>query len=375
MNTRPAHTATPLRVLMTADTVGGVWQYALRVATAMRPQVEVHLATLGAHCSAAQRRAAEAAEVRLYPSDFRLEWMDGAEADTAASIRRLRDLAAVIQPDLLHFNNYAPGTVDWDMPVVLVGHSCVESWWRNVHGESAPDKYGWYRALVRESLANADAVVAPSKTMLRWLEEIYGPLRDGRVIFNACDSPARSVAHKRPYILAAGRLWDEAKNVYLLDGIAGALPWPVWVAGATRFNGNNPRCTRHLRTLGFLSDEEMSGWLSGAGIFAHPARYEPFGLAVLEAALHQCALVLADITTLRELWEGAAVFVAPEDAGAWRSALTELACDGERRQSLGMQARRRSADFSMGRMGSAYIDLYHSLVGARPTAKAGAGVR
>ena len=44
-------------------------------------------------------------------------------------------------------------------------------------------------------------------------------------------------------------------------------------------------------------------------IFVSAARYEPFGLAVLEAAQAGCALVLSDIPTFRELWDGAALFV------------------------------------------------------------------
>ena len=370
-----AHPAAPLRVLMTADTVGGVWQYALRLAKALGPRVEVHLATLGGYCTAAQRRAAEAAEVHLYQSDFRLEWMDEAEPDTTASVRWIKELTAVVQPDVLHFNNYAPARVEWKAPVVVVGHSCVESWWRNVHGESAPREYDWYRGVVREGLRNADVVVAPSRTMLEWLDEIYGPLERQYVIHNACASGGEMADRKRPYILAAGRLWDEGKNVGLLDGIGGDLPWPVWVAGATGLHEENGRRTHHVRTLGFLNDAEMSEWMAGAAIFAHPAKYEPFGLVVLEAALHRCALVLADIPTLRELWDGAAIFVPPNDADGWRAALTRLARDAGWRTILANNARERASIYSMERMGGAYIDLYHSLVEARPPAQAGARAR
>ncbi len=38
----------------------------------------------------------------------------------------------------------------------------------------------------------------------------------------------------------------------------------------------------------------------GRGDLRLPARYEPFGLSVLEAALSGCALVLGDIPSLRE---------------------------------------------------------------------------
>ena len=56
-----------------------------------------------------------------------------------------------------------------------------------------------------------------------------------------------------------------------------------------------------------------------AAIYALPARYEPFRLEVLEAAAPGCALVLGDIASLRELWDGAALFVAPDDDRALRA--------------------------------------------------------
>src|SRR3546814_4918927 len=75
----------------------------------------------------------------------------------------------------------------------------------------------------------------------------------------------------------------------------------------------------------------MAGWLGRATFFALPARYEPFGLAVLEAALSGCALVLGDIPTLRELWDGVAAFVPPGDIEALEDVLTQLIADPDLR--------------------------------------------
>ncbi|MEB3829625.1 glycosyltransferase [Phormidium sp. CCY1219] len=67
-----------------------------------------------------------------------------------------------------------------------------------------------------------------------------------------------------------------------------------------------------------MSPEELSHWYARAAIYAFPARYEPFGLSVLEAALSGCALVLGDIPRLREMWGDAAVFANPDVARRWR---------------------------------------------------------
>ncbi len=68
----------------------------------------------------------------------------------------------------------------------------------------------------------------------------------------------------------------------------------------------------------------MAGWLGRASIFALPARYEPFGLLPLEAALSGCALVLGDIPSLREVWGDAAWFVPPDDRDALTAAIGSL---------------------------------------------------
>ena len=62
-------------------------------------------------------------------------------------------------------------------------------------------------------------------------------------------------------------------------------------------------------------------WLAARPVFVSAALYEPFGLAVLEAAQAGCALVLSDIPTFRELWDGAALFVAADDAAGFAAAL------------------------------------------------------
>jgi glycosyltransferase involved in cell wall biosynthesis len=69
----------------------------------------------------------------------------------------------------------------------------------------------------------------------------------------------------------------------------------------------------NVRWLGALPPAEINLWHAQAAIFVAPSRYEPFGLAALEASLAGCALVLGDIPTLRELWTGAALFVPPDD--------------------------------------------------------------
>lgn len=58
----------------------------------------------------------------------------------------------------------------------------------------------------------------------------------------------------------------------------------------------------------------------------------------VRAAAAGCALVLADIPTLRELWDGAAEFLNPCDSAQLHSALNLLIADSEKRSSRGARA-------------------------------------
>jgi glycosyltransferase involved in cell wall biosynthesis len=88
-------------------------------------------------------------------------------------------------------------------------------------------------------------------------------------------------------------------------------------------------------------------------------------LAVLEAALAGCALVLGDIPSLREIWRGAALYVSPTDPAAIQQALQSLIVAPERRRSLGQAARQRARRFSPARMARGYMKLYNKLASGR----------
>jgi glycosyltransferase involved in cell wall biosynthesis len=101
--------------------------------------------------------------------------------------------------------------------------------------------------------------------------------------------------------------------------------------------------------------------MSRAAVFASPSIYEPFGLAALEAAHAGCALVLADIPTYRELWEGAAAFVDPRDVDALAGALNALAAGPDDRARLAASARARAQSYAPERQLAALRDAYAAM--------------
>ena len=374
------------RVLMTADTIGGVWNYSLDLTRGIAAHgIKVILATMGAALRPHQRAEIEQLgdAVELHESTFRLEWMDNPWSDVTAAGEWLLSLERDHQPDIIHLNGYVHAALPFQAPKLVVAHSCVISWWRAVKCSPVPPEWSRYQIAVRLGLDQANMVVAPSAAMLATLTRNYGLSSEGRVIYNGSNAgagtapqesayndrprtptPVHPSIFKQPVILSVGRLWDEAKNAAALAAVAPKLPWPLRIAGDTQ----PPAATggsatlKNLELLGQLPSAELAEEYRRAAIYALPARYEPFGLSVLEAARHGCALVLGDIPSLREIWSGAAVFVPPNDTTALRNELVDLIDDPYRRQALGALAHRRAQNFTTSRMVDAYLGAYSDLV-------------
>jgi glycogen synthase len=349
----------PNHILMTADTVGGVWTYAMELSRGLvKHGTHVSLATMGAPLTSDQRREARTAGVDIHESGYKLEWMEQPWADVDKAAEWLLELSAKLQPDLVHLNNYAHGNLEWNAPVVMVGHSCVYSWWKAVHGTDAPAEWSEYRTRVRKGLQAGHMVVGVSRVMLRELQGWYS-VASGAVVYNGRAAGAYEPArHKDEIVLSTGRVWDAAKNIAALDAAAAIIRWPVYVAGEAQHPEGGRRTLRRAFPVGKLSAEDLRPWFARAAVYALPALYEPFGLSVLEAALSGCALVLGDIPSLREIWGDAAVFVPPSDHEALALCVNSLIAKRALRDELGRKARTRALTFTPERMVNGYLGVY-----------------
>jgi glycogen(starch) synthase len=354
------------RVLMTADTVGGVWTYACELVDALASlDVAVTLAAMGGPLSPAQaRRAAALANLDVVEGHYALEWMQDPWRDVDAAGDWLLDLAARVAPDIVHLNGYAHAVLPFGTPVVVVAHSCVWTWMRAVRGCDPGPEWDEYRRRVTAGLAAADVVVAPTAAILRGVLDAYGVTARTRVIANACAPGAWRPGDKAPVVLSAGRLWDEAKGLADLVACAPRVRWPIAVAGPIAPPGvPGVAPPRGVEALGTLSPRALAAWMARASIYALPARYEPFGLSVLEAALAGCALVLGDIASLREVWGDDAVYVPPGDPDALAFALDALIRDPAARAAHAERSRARALRMTPARMAAHYRVLYDELAG------------
>jgi glycosyltransferase involved in cell wall biosynthesis len=347
---------------MTADTVGGVWSYAMQLCSALQPLgVEVVLATLGAPLSADQRDELRSrSNVQLYEGDFRLEWMPSPWESLEKAAEWLLAIESQVKADVVHLNHLVHGDLPWRAPVITVAHSCVFSWWWAVHRSKPGPAWDRYFRRVKTSLHAAHCVVTPTRALRAALFRHYGPLRHSLVIPNARAHTDYRRARKLPLIFSAGRLWDEAKNVRALCAIAPTLAWPVFVAGDATSPDGGAANLENVSPLGKLSPPQLRQWLAASAIYAAPARYEPFGLTPLEAALSGCALVLGDIESLREVWEDAALYVMPESSSDLREQITSLIEQPYLLAGYARRAHEQAIRFNPQRQAAAYIDLYRN---------------
>jgi glycosyltransferase involved in cell wall biosynthesis len=354
--------ATPSRLLMTADAVGGVWTHALDLVAALGTPVT--LAVLGPAPDAAQRAAAAAIPgLDLVETGLPLDWLATSEAEVVAAARAVAALARQVGATLVQLNSPALALARFPCPVIGVCHSCLATWWEAVRGGPLPQDFAWRSALLTRGYAACDALVAPSHAFAAATARVHGLPRAPDVVWNGrrMGPPATAM---EDFAFTAGRLWDAGKDAVTLDRAAARLGLPVLAAGPTRGPQGEAVAPVHLRLLGNLDAVALRRCLARGPVFVSTARYEPFGLAVLEAAQAGCALVLSDIPTFRELWDGAAVFVAPGDAAGFAAAIASLSQRREQRRRLGVAALRRARRYGVHAMALGHAAMQRRVLAA-----------
>jgi glycosyltransferase involved in cell wall biosynthesis len=255
------------------------------------------------------------------------------------------------------------GATDYRVPVIAVTHGCVATWWAAAKDEPLAREFRWHREMTKRGLAAADAVVAPSASYASTVKLLYRLRTSPRVVHNG--RALQPVRHPRPPmagVLTVGRQWDAVKNAALLDRVAARLDVPFMAAGALRGPHGEEISLEHLQALGQLGSTAIGKLLVRRPVFVSAATFEPFGLAVLEAAGAACPLVLSDIPTFRELWDGAALFADPTDERAFAAAIRQLLMDTELFERLGEAAARRAARFAPAAAAAAMTDIYREVL-------------
>lgn len=324
------------RLLITADSVGGVWTHALDLARGLQAlRSRVTLAVLG------PAPAAVPGDVEVIATGLPLDWLAESPAELRAAADVLAELAARLDVDLVHLHAPAFAVAGFGRPLLGACHSCLATWWGAMRGGPMPADFAWRTALLAEGYARAGLLVAPTRAFALETQRAHALPRAPEVVWNgrAAGPRARGFAD---FAFTAGRLWDEGKDVATLDRAAARLDAPLLAAGPLEGPNGARIALAHACALGSLDEAALRAMLARGPVFVSAAHYEPFGLAVLEAAQAGCALVLSDIPSFRELWDGAALFVPPGDDAGFAQAIATLLRDRERRVALRVAAEERA---------------------------------
>ena len=361
-----------MHVLITADTVGGVWTYTRELTCGLLARGHrVTLVSFGRIPPPGQDFWLHHNRLNYHPTAFPLEWMEDAQDGIARSIGYLTRVIEDARPDVLHFSQFCYGALQRSLPKVVVAHSDVRSWWSAVHGGAPPRSawLEWYTDIVSHGLSGADAVVAPSQWMLDTLGQFYQLPRRCSVIYNGRSQGLfRASDAKSDCVLSVGRLWDEAKQIRLL--LERRHKVPVRIAGSMHHPGRDSphgwkrKLPGNFKFCGEQGEDQMRALYADSAAYAATSRYEPFGLAPVEAALSRCALIANDIPVFRELWGDAAFYFDRNDADSLARAIRLLSKSSSLRRLLGDLAYERArSQFDSARMTTEYETLYRVLTG------------
>ncbi len=374
-----------MRILLTTDAVGGVWDYAT---TLQRRLVErgdhVLLAVLGRPTS--DRLAALAPGADWVARPFPLEWDEGGVEAVERAAHWIAELADRMRADVVHLNQLAYAH-RLRHPVLTAVHSDAWSWFVEVRGRAPDGEPRWraYRDAVVRGLEASSLVVTPSRYQARLVERQYGRRVD-HVVRNGVDreSFARRPAPPEPApagptsFVTIGRAWDPAKGLAVVDEALDLVraPWTGYHAGDLEGPEDQRMVPRRLRALGRLPRHGIRQLLGRSSVYVAASYYEPFGLAPLEAAMSGCALVLADIGSFRELWDGDALYFDRGDAASLARALDRLHADPALHHDLRLRAMQRAwSRFDDRQMAARYARLYETLRGGVPEGRERAAVR
>lgn len=357
-----------LRILLTVDAVGGVWQYGLDLARGLSTRgAEPVLALLGPTPSDAQRAEARAiAGATLVETGLPLDWLCDGPAPMRAASTAIAALAGDLSADLVQLNMPTLAATPHTLPTVAVTHGCVSTWWQAAKpGAPLDPQFDWHHDMMAAGLRAADRLVAPTASYAALVARHYALPRVPQVVHNG-RAPLASLGAGAldDRVLTVGRLWDRVKRAELLDRVAARLAVPFSAAGAATGPHGEHIDLAHLHLLGQVDADALGRQLATRPVFVSAASFEPFGLAVLEAANSGCALILSDIDSFRELWDGATVFVTGDSESGYVRAIETVIGDAALRRRLGDAARRRATRYAPQAMADGMLAIYADLLGA-----------
>jgi glycosyltransferase involved in cell wall biosynthesis len=233
---------------------------------------------------------------------------------------------------------------------------------------------GPWRFVERALARRAERIVAITHALARFqVEQVGLPAEKVEVIHYGLDEPPQPWGTNPPLDLGSGAVVAATSRLVLQKGVdvavraAAGLDVTVVVLGEGPERARLEAVARELGVRLLLPGRvpDVAEVLRRADVFVHPARWEGFGLAVLEAMLVSLPVVASNVSSLPELVSDGetGLLVPPDDPEALRAALERVLADPGELGARGYERARR--EFSVERMAARTAALYDPLSDAR----------
>jgi glycosyltransferase involved in cell wall biosynthesis len=171
------------------------------------------------------------------------------------------------------------------------------------------------------------------------------------------------------FVLHVGLIWG-AKNYGIFPGVMDLVnrTRPMVLAHAGKVErwgeekGSNPRGA-HMVELGFVPDRELAALYQSAVAFVFPSLYEGFGIPLVEAMSAGCPVITTGWGAMREVTDGAALYVDARQPQEIADAILALAADEARRAELRKKGIERAAIFDWDETARRTLEVFREVVG------------
>ena len=285
------------------------------------------------------------------------------------------------RPDVYHAPHYVlPPAVPCRSVVTI--HDCIHLMFPQYLPSRAA--YVYAKSLMWAAAKRSDRILTVSESSKRDILHYFNVPPDKIVVvYNALDErfgaapPAEEIARVRErfqldhgFVLYAGNIKPHKNLVRLIEAFEGLRrdgfedlklliigdeisKWPALRRAVHKY-----KLHKHVRFLGFLTDETLAVLYRLAAVFVFPSLYEGFGLPPLEAMASGTPVVTSNVSSLPEVAGDAAVLVDPYDAIAIKEGIKAILTDANLAQELRERGLLRAREFSWERSVARTREIY-----------------
>lgn len=236
----------------------------------------------------------------------------------------------------------------------------------------------WYRALLPVLGRRSRQVLTASEFSRAELQRFAGIAAEAIVVVPGSGEhilevpPDEGVLERlslrsRRYVLAVSS-HSKHKNVAgvaLATALLEGRDFDVILAGGgnTRVFSQKPVSgEHHIRSTGYVSDEELRSLYEHASCLVYPSFYEGFGLPPLEAMSCRCPVIVSRAASLPEVCGEAAVYCDPHDPADIARAIGQVMADSMLREDLRRRGAERAAQFTWERAARSLLEVIGKVV-------------